>query len=327
MKQPSQQPGGLPPSYGDYDDDIDLLELLYTLWEAKWKIIGGGLAAAILVAAYSLFLPNVYQASALLTPAQENASGSSSQLSGLAGLAGINLPGRGSVDSTQVAIETLQSRKFLIDFIAREGIAPELAATTGYDLKKGRWLYDESRYNAQTREWLKGEAPNGWTLYSSLLGKLSVDYEQRKGLISVSLTSYSSATASDWLTSLIEGLNRHLMEKEVVEAERSIAYLQQKLQETALTEMRQVFYQLIEQQTRTIMLARSKPEYALATIDPALEPRDKFGPKRSLMVVAGGMAGAVFMVVVIFFRQWLLSRPSTAARDVEINKALGSTKR
>lgn len=295
-----------PPEF--YDDEIDLVELLTTLWQAKWLILGGGLTAAILVAIYSLSLPNEYQASTLLSPAQEGASGPASQLSGLAGLAGISLPGGSKVDPTRVAVETLQTRKFLIDFVKRRDIAPELMATTGYDREQNRWEYDSSRFNAQTREWLEDEAPDDWGMYKALANKLSVNLDDRKGLVTASLTSYSPAAASEWLTLLIEDLNRHLVEKDVAEAERSIAYLQQKLQETALTEMRQVFYQLIEQQTRTIMLARAKPEYALTTIDPALEPRDKSSPNRTLMVVLAGMLGGMVMVMAAFILQWLKNR-------------------
>ena len=315
MNQPSPQNVPQPP-YLDYDDEIDLIELFNTLWQAKWSIVGGGLAAAVLVAVYSLFLPNEYQASALLSPAQENQSGRSSQLSGLAGLAGISLPGGSKVDPTQVAVETLQSRKFLIDFIKRRNITPELVAATGYDREQNRWKYDGSRFDAQSREWLEGEAPDDWELYKTLRDMLTVNFDDRKGLVTVNLTSYSPAAAAEWLTLLIEDLNGHLMEKEVAEAERSIAYLQQKLQETALTEMRQVFYQLIEQQTRTIMLARAKPEYALSTIDPALEPRDKASPKRALMVVLAGMLGVMVMVMVTFIRQWIANRAQTGEGEL-----------
>ncbi len=311
MNQPSPQNPPQPP-YLDYDDEIDLLELFSTLWQAKWKILGGGFSAALFVAIYSLFIPNEYQASALLSPAQGKQSGHSSQLSGLVGLAGISLPGGSQVDPTQIAVETLQSRKFLIDFIKRRNIASELVAATGYDREKNRWKYDRSRFDALTREWLEGEAPDEWELYKTLRDTLTVNFDDRKGLVTVKLSSYSPRAASEWLTLLVSDLNLHLMEKEVAEAERSIAYLQQKLQETVLTEMREVFYQLIEQQTRTIMLARAKPEYALATIDPALEPRDKASPKRTLMTVLASILGAMVMVTVTFIRQWVVNH----ARDV-----------
>jgi LPS O-antigen subunit length determinant protein (WzzB/FepE family) len=305
MSESSGSHSDLPSPYVECDDEIDLLELVSTLWEAKWMILGGGFAAAILVAAYSLRIPNEYQASALLSPSQANTSGASSQLSGLAGLAGISLSGSSVVDPTQVALETLQSRKFLIDFVMRREIKPELVAAIGYNLEQNRWQYDVSRYNEKAREWLENKAPDSWEIYRALRDKLGVNFDSRKGIVTVSLASYSSAAASEWLTLLIEDLNRHLMEKEVSEAERSIAYLQQKLQETALTEMRQVFYQLIEQQTRTIMLARAKPEHALATIDPPLEPSDKSGPRRAIMVLVAGMLGVMLMAMAVFIRQGL----------------------
>jgi len=307
MNQPSRS-GRSQWSHLEHDDEIDLLGLLNTLWQAKWLIVCGGLVAAVLVAVYSLFLPNEYQASALLSPAQEGNAGRPSRLSGLAGLAGISLPGGSTVDPTRVAVETLQSRKFLIDFVERRKIAPELVATSGYNQKRGRWEYDKERYDSSARKWVESATPDGWELYGSLRGRLGVSFDERRGLVQASLTSYSPSAASTWLSWLLEDLNRHLMEKDVAEAERSIAYLQQKLQETALTEMRQVFYELIEQQTRTIMLARAKPEYSLATIDPPLEPWNKSAPKRGLMVLGAALFGVIATAIAVFVRQWITTR-------------------
>lgn len=307
MNRPSSSIGSPLVSGGADGDEIDLLDLFYVLWGAKWRIFGGGFLAAILMAGYSLQLANVYQASALLSPSRVESPGLSSQLGGLAGLAGIALPGGGK-DSTRIALETLQSRKFLIEFVERRNIAPELLATTGYDLKNNQWQYDGSRYNLKAREWIENKAPNEWAIYRVMRDMINVNFDERRGLVSISLMSLSPSAASGWLAMLIEDLNQHLMEKEVAEAERSIAYLQQKLQQTALTEMREVFYQLIEQQTRTIMLARAKPEYALSTIDPGMEPRDRHSPKRTLMVVFAAMIGVIMAVMAVVVRQWLIGR-------------------
>jgi uncharacterized protein involved in exopolysaccharide biosynthesis len=49
--------------------------------------------------------------------------------------------------------------------------------------------------------------------------------------------------------------------------------------------LKQIFYQLIEQQIQTKMLATVRDEYALKVIDPAIVPELKDGPKRALIVI------------------------------------------
>jgi LPS O-antigen subunit length determinant protein (WzzB/FepE family) len=66
--------------------------------------------------------------------------------------------------------------------------------------------------------------------------------------------------------------------------------------------MQTVFYQLIEEQTKTIMLAEVSQEYVLKTIDPANAPEEKAKPKRALIVVLGTMLGGILSVLIVLVR-------------------------
>jgi len=81
--------------------------------------------------------------------------------------------------------------------------------------------------------------------------------------------------AKDWAEKLVHDLNEHMRELDVKEAEARIAYLEGKLQETTIAGMQQVFYQLIESETRTVMLANAQDEYIFKTVDPAVVPQEK----------------------------------------------------
>jgi LPS O-antigen subunit length determinant protein (WzzB/FepE family) len=61
---------------------------------------------------------------------------------------------------------------------------------------------------------------------------------------------------------------------------------------------------LIEEQTKTIMFANVRDEYVLKTIDPALIPELKSGPKRALICIVGTLLGIIlsfFFLVLRFF--------------------------
>ena len=63
-----------------------------------------------------------------------------------------------------------------------------------------------------------------------------------------------------------------------------------------------IFYQLIEEQTKNMMLTMVKKEYVLKTIDPAQVPDTKAKPKRSLIVVLGTMLGGILSVLIVLIR-------------------------
>ena len=58
------------------------------------------------------------------------------------------------------------------------------------------------------------------------------------------------------------------MRQDVAEAEQAITYLNKQIENTSLAELRNVFFRLIEEQTKTIMLANVSQEYLLKTLDP-----------------------------------------------------------
>ena len=46
-----------------YDDEIDLVDLLNTLWDGKWKIITTTFVAALIAVIYNVVKPNSYEVS------------------------------------------------------------------------------------------------------------------------------------------------------------------------------------------------------------------------------------------------------------------------
>ena len=87
------------------------------------------------------------------------------------------------------------------------------------------------------------------------------------------------------------------------EAQASINYLNNELSGIKVKAMETVFYQLIEEQTKNMMLISVKPEYVLKTIDPSQVPEQKEKPKRGLIVVLGTILGMMLSVFFVLIRQ------------------------
>ena len=97
------------------------------------------------------------------------------------------------------------------------------------------------------------------------------------------------------------------------EAQASINYLNKQLENIEVSNMETVFYQLIEEQTKSMMLTQVKAEYVLKTIDPAQVPEQKSGPKRALIVVLVTMLGGILSILIVLVRHFIHFKNSIAA--------------
>ncbi len=301
-----------PQRHSDYqDDEIDLRELFGIIWQGKWWIIAITFVFAVGSVIYSLSLPNIYKSEATLAPTEEASGGGLSQmagqLGGLASLAGVNLGG-GNTDKTTIALEILKSRAFIKSFVEKYDILPELMAVEEWNRGTGI-VFNNELYNPDIKEWVreveppKQPEPSSWEYVKVFRESvLEVSKDDTTGLVTIAVNHQSPEVAEQWVKWLIEEINNHMRERDIQEAKRSLEYLDKELQSTSLSDMQQVFYQLIEKQTQTIMLANVRPEYIFQTLDPAVVPEQKAKPSRALICIIGTFLGGFLSVGFVLVR-------------------------
>jgi len=296
------------------DDEIDLRELFATLWRGKWIVIATTIIFAAAGVFYALSKPNIYQSSVLIAPVQDEggAGGLSGQLGGLASLAGISL-GSGGSNQTVMARAVLQSRAFLTDFIHRHNLIIPLMASDAWDMESEKWLINREVYNPEAGEWLTDEEgkslkPTNWDMVKTFKeNHLSMSSDEETGMVTLNIKSQAPPVAKDWAEKLVHDINEHMRAQDVEEAEARIAYLEEKLGDTNIAGMQQVFYQLIESETRTVMLTNAQDEYVFKTVDPAVVPQEKSEPKRALIAIVATMLGGMLGVFIVFVRAFVRS--------------------
>lgn len=299
------------------DDEIDLRELFGALWKGKWIIIATTFIFAVGGVLFALSQPNTYKAEVVLAPAGESSGGGglaamAGQLGGLASLAGINIGG-GGTDSKAMSLAVLQSRQFINAFITKHDLLVPLLASTEWNEGSGELVINPEVYNTETKQWLrevkpgKSVVPTDWEAHKAFKTVFSTADSKDSGLVTLSVTHYSPIVAQQWVDWLVADLNLWMKDKSLTETKRNIGYLEQQLQKTDISDMRSVFYQLIEDQTKNLMLAEVEAEFAFKTIDPAVIPEEKAGPKRALIcvlsVLLGGMLGVAVVLVRFAFRK------------------------
>lgn len=313
--QKSPQPNCLPyppqtPAISD--DEIDLRELFKAIWKGKWIIIATTFVFAVASVIYSLSLPNIYKADALLAPAESSSGGGLSkmagQLGGLAALAGVNLGG-GEASHTDLAVQVMKSRQFIEAFINKHDLLVPLMAAKDWNLQNNKLVIDDEIYDQSTGNWLrepiglrgaKPTAQEAFEVFSKDI--LSVSQDKESGLYSVSVKYYSPYIAQQWVNWLIEDINKVMRERTIAETSQNLDYLNTQLQKTAVTDMQSTFYKLIEEQTKSLMLAEVQEEFVFKTVDPAVVPELKDGPKRALLCIFGVLVGGMLGVATILIR-------------------------
>jgi LPS O-antigen subunit length determinant protein (WzzB/FepE family) len=290
-----------------YDDEIDLRELFMVLWAGKIKIVAITAVFAAASVIYALSVPNQYKATALLAPAQSGdggLSGALGQLGGLASLAGVSIGG-GESSESQIAQEIMKSWSFVEGFIAKNDLAVEVYAAEGWSKGSNELQINQDVYDSEGSEWLIEDdsglvgPPSSWELFKAFLERVAVAEDKKSGLVSVSIEYYSPQIAKQWLDVYISAINKHMQARQVEKVSNNISYLEAQIEKTAIAEMREVFYTIIEEQTKNKMVAEASPDYAFVAVSPSMVPEEKSQPKRALICILGTLLGGMLSVLLV----------------------------
>ena len=188
------------------------------------------------------------------------------QLGGLASLAGLNLD---ETPQERQWMAVLQSRQLVEEFVKRNAILPQLSRGAKQPL----------------------------TLWAGVLqfrkNYLMITQDKVKGVTTVTIDWTDPATAARWSNGFV-GLANELIRKRAIDnASRNIDYLNKQVARTTDVELQRVMYNLIESQTKILMLASGRDEYAFTIVDPAVTPEKRHSPKRTLMTLTGLFIGLV----------------------------------
>lgn len=251
------------------DQEVDLVGLLRALWARRWMIAALTAVGAAIALVYAFTADTVYRAAIVVTDARETALGGNSSMAskvgGLASLAGLDL-GTGS-DATREAHAILSSRRLVELLMARQDLYNEL----------------NKRRESPMTQWRAVEYFRK--------NVLSIREDQRAGLTTVTIEWDDPARAAQLANAFIALANEVIRTRALDESTRNITYLKEQIAKTNVVELQRVMYNLIENETKTNMLANARPEYAFTTIDPAVAPEMRVWPRRSIVLILGVLAG------------------------------------
>ncbi|GAA0296611.1 Wzz/FepE/Etk N-terminal domain-containing protein [Psychrosphaera haliotis] len=311
-------------AYGNYEtdeDEIDLGRLLSIIWNGKFKIIAIALLIAIFGLLYALSLPNIYTSTLKLVPAQQESEGGLSSLAakygGLASMAGINLGGGDSGNNIEHAVELMNSWPYVETFVEKYNLKTTFMAANGWDASTNQLKFDINKFDKDKNQWVQDSGlfssdleslePTSFETYKAIKKDFfSISFDDELGIFNISVNHFSPYVAYEMANKLKNDINEYFRAQDKKQALDSISFIEDKINSTANSQMREVFYNMIESHTQKIMMTEISDEYLLKTLIPAKvsEPKEKSKPKRAIIVIVsfilGGMLGALLVLISAF---------------------------
>ena len=262
--------------YAAPDGKLTIARLLVRLRQWPKLFVITAVLTMVAVITYSRLATPVYRSVVKMMPRQNEAAGGAlqsmlGQFSGLAALAGLSM---GSVDE-QESLAWLKSRALFTVFAKEQNLLPILFSSQ-WDPVGQRW-----------RPGLKHipTMDDAWAMFDGGIRRVNEDPKTR--VITLDITWKDRERAAAWANELVRLANEELRARALRESEASIASFQEQLAHTDVVELRQSIYRLMEVQVNRTALAKSRPDYALTVLDPAVVPDERrfVSPRRFLMLV------------------------------------------
>jgi uncharacterized protein involved in exopolysaccharide biosynthesis len=267
------------------DDGIDVLALWRLISSARYLILLITVLCTSIAAYLGFTATFIYRAEAVITPVRGggiNGAGAGGQLGGLAGiasLAGFDIDTGNGADREAKAV--LQSRTLIAEFIQQHDLTEQLLE--GYR--------------------------KPWTMWKAVKSfkedVVTVRDDKRTNLTTVSIDWKNATIAADWANAFVALANQRIRARAIDQATRNIAYLNKQIAQTSAVEVQRALYSLIESETKTLMLANARVEYAFTTIDAAVAPERQLRPRRSLYLLFGFIGGSFLGLLLAYVRAWL----------------------
>lgn len=300
------------PKLAEMNDEIDLREVVLTLWRGKYIIFVSSILAILLSSYYLRNSQRQYTVTAVFKPVIEAGVGTNlSGFSGLASLAGISLPTSSGTDfvtyqklifSEEVA-QRIFTNKELIKKIFKsewnsnsESFVAPLAGKFG-DVKQ---LIKSTLTGVEKVKYIP---PNPKRLSMLMAIKLNISPDRGTGFISITTQTSQPDIMVELISSASTETDSLLKERFFVTAEETLEFYYQKLLTSRSPEHREALAKLISAEDQKLMLASKSSNFVAEPLTMASVSLYPTSPKSSMVLVLGFILGIFFGAVIVLVKQ------------------------
>jgi LPS O-antigen subunit length determinant protein (WzzB/FepE family) len=264
---------------------------------------------------YSLLLPNIYQSQALLVPVNPSSvPGTLRNISAFAGLAGGSLPTDSDDGNSLKATQKISTLSFFKNNILENINLQDLMAVKSWDPKTNTLVYDQSIYNSMNDTWVKDDfgqqqIPTAQKSFRVFIGNhLSFGIDTKTGFSNLSIRHQSPYIAKQWAELVIDEVNSHYRQKDRLESEKAVNYLNQQISMTSLSEIKQVLAQLLQEETKKLTLIEANQSYVFDYIDPPAVMELRVEPNRALICILIAIFGGMLSFLYVLIMHYVINK-------------------
>ena len=251
-------------------DGIDIISIIHVMWRYRYVIGVASILFALLAVYVALTAKEIFRAEVVVTLVHDNGlsgngGGLAGQLGGLASLAGVQLGSGGGADANAQGV--LASRHLIEELIKQQNLVPLLTEGMG---KRSTLWFAVKRFKETI---------------------LNIHDDPLKGLTTVTIDWFDPTVAAKWANGFVALANDIIRTQAFDDASRNVAYLTKQISQTSEVEVQRSLADLIENETKKLMLANGRRDFAFRSVDPAVPPEVRHSPRRTLLVISGTALG------------------------------------
>ena len=305
--------------YTDEEGIINVSAIIASISQRAVPIVVVTLAISAATFGWMLMLPEQYQAEVHLISTnndeQLSFGGAGGDLGGIASLAGFDSRLGSDSRLDRLALDVIQTHSFAADFLSNQpSLIPLLIAIQGWDLESSTVEFDDSLYSPDTG-WVNEpiteikKLEQLWSAVYQFEKRLEVTESSTTNMVTLAFEHESPSVAANVLEQLQLKINSQMRESVIQDSKRNIENLTEEATNTSVADLKAVFYRLIEEQTKTLMLASSSREFVFKKATPILMPVSPSGPPRVLVTIILG-----FMTLLLSCLVAVIVGPRNAAQ-------------
>lgn len=292
-------PGSLPEK--DTQTELGLADFVAFAWRARWTSFFGALLGLGLSVLYLGMATYRYTATLIVTPVKSEMTQLPGNISGLAAIAGINLPGGGGANDFNLYILGLQSRQVASELAKNVEIMHRVFHSQ-YDPVSGQWrrpvgviaIFSSAGKSALGIPGAEWRPPGSGELQKFLETNVKVVTDRKSNITNISVDYKDPQFAVELITDLHDETDAVLRRQALERADQAIGYLERQLSRVQLAEHREALAAMLSEQEKARMLASSTAPYAAQPFGAAVVSSRPTSPQPVIVLLAGVLGGAVF---------------------------------
>ena len=263
------------------------MEKIFTL-QSILKILKEKILSSILVVTiffvlgigFALWQKNIYKSEALVMKLNSDSSSNfPSNASTLMNLAGFDTSSAGKQSNFDIAIQLIQSRSYVKDFIEKNDLLEYFVSNEDIDDKSKAGKYYEIAFKNYINDNLRiTKLPNP--------NFLKISFQHNDPQFSYKLINLILTDVDDYLRGY-----------EQQNIDRSIEFLNKRIELNKLQPLDEVLTSILYEQTRESMMISSNKDYAFRILDKPSIPLFKISPNRTAMVIGFTIIGLLISFI------------------------------